>query len=546
MGAFTRKNTEACDGTGRRAARALGMRLVIACAIGVGITASPALAQFMGVRQFPPPKPKPVAPPSALMTTAMESTPLLQPLSVDEAVLEARKKTRLVVIFWAPGDPQDPAWAYARCQVNPSVRAYMTWHATSVASPTLPAWLWPQVCEVLKQQHEKTPAVIVLRGREIETVIGTGRAHALGLETSIDRHHQPSACGPTAINPPDQFTAKPPRVLFQTDFALERIAAKDPVWYEKHVLDNPPPAPPPEGEPICVAQDDLAMVVRDPLPDEHMTPLDRLDLARRLWRSGDLHSATGLYSWLWERGDVVDPAFRSAKLSAVASDIAAIALKRAGSMERFEKIRTERTKRLFWADYGGMHEWFVLSSATNDIADVVEYLDRFINDDDEGTLLPPTDAAAFNMLSRRTDFAKAWEQPKSPVDRVRAIVGMLGTKFPSSTLPKAREQFAAFVRQYLVDEGARLHVASLISGDDESAAEIGRIVLEARNDSAARLALIVTALAADPPQARPMHLRWLDEAEANDAPKRPDLRARLLTVLGSPATSPGNSATTPR
>jgi len=82
-----------------------------------------------------------------------------------------------------------------------------------------------------------------------------------------------------------------------------------------------------------------------------------------------------------------------------------------------------------------------------------------------------------------------------------------------------------------------LYVALLVKGDDANALEIARQVLAARNDSVARLSLITTALAADPPQARPIHLTWLDEAEAAGAPARPDIRTRL--ILGTnPAPKP--------
>jgi hypothetical protein len=77
----------------------------------------------------------------------------------------------------------------------------------------------------------------------------------------------------------------------------------------------------------------------------------------------------------------------------------------------------------------------------------------------------------------------------------------------------------------------------LVKGDDVTAAEIARIVLTARNDAIARLSLITTALAADPPQARPAQLGWLDEAEAADTPKHPELRTRLVLTL-NPAPKP--------
>ena len=82
----------------------------------------------------------------------------------------------------------------------------------------------------------------------------------------------------------------------------------------------------------------------------------------------------------------------------------------------------------------------------------------------------------------------------------------------------------------MIDEGSRLYVACLVKGDEAAAQEIARTILNTRNDAGARLALITTALAADPPQPRAVHLTWLDEAEGAGTPgaaKRPDLRTKI-------------------
>ena len=66
-----------------------------------------------------------------------------------------------------------------------------------------------------------------------------------------------------------------------------------------------------------------------------------------------------MYTWLWERAAAMDPAFRPARLSALAQDLDALVAQRPGAKERFTKIRDGRTDRLPWAEYGQMHDWFV-------------------------------------------------------------------------------------------------------------------------------------------------------------------------------------------
>src|SRR5579862_8001862 len=112
----------------------------------------------------------------------------------------------------------------------------------------------------------------------------------------------------------------PLKLLFQADFGMRCKSARDPAWGMLHERDCPEPPPPPEPEPLSNTRDDLAPIVYDPHPEETIGPLDRLDEARRLVKSGDFYQATGVYTWLWERAAAIDPAFRPARLSILAQE----------------------------------------------------------------------------------------------------------------------------------------------------------------------------------------------------------------------------------
>lgn len=470
----------------------------------------------------------PIAPPETPKALDPQSLPLLESTGFPAATEKARATKRLLLVFWSFEGPADPGWMFDRCSRSMSLRAYIKWHAIATHERVLPPALARDVCALLRQQAQTTPAVLVMRDGGIERVVGTDCPPALGME----RDPCP-LCGPVATRPPSQavrFVPHPLRVLFQTDFALERIQARDPVWFEAHNLANPEPKAPPEPEPACNVQDEYAPRVWDPRPEEKIGVLDRLDEARRLLKSGDLYQATGLYSWLWERGEAFDPAFRPARLSALAQDLAALTGKRPGAMDRFAKIRNVRTERMAWAEYGQSHDWFVLNGVTKRPGETVEYLDYFVNDLDESSMLPPADAMAYRMLAQREDYTRAWERPPttSPVQRIASIVQRLKPRFPAQVTEQARADWDVFVKQYLLDEGCRMYGACLVAGDEPAAAQIAEMILKARDDAKARLSLVVTALSADPPQARPIHMDWLVQAERLDGTARPDLRNRVL------------------
>jgi hypothetical protein len=500
--------------------------------------AFPAFAQHNPSLNNRPALPPPTDHPDAINPTSL---PLIEDLGIEAAKEKARQAKRLLLIFWC-GDKPNPNWTFCRSSNSLSLRAYIKWHCIAIQTTILPHPLADQVCATLKAQRQESPAVIILRDGAIEQVVGTDVPMIDYKNDPFDFcPHYP--CTDISRNVGcncKQFTPGPLRVLYQTDFALDRIKARDPVWGELHDIANPPPKPPPEPEPASNTKDDLAPIVWDPRPEEKIGALDRLAQARALVKSGDLYQATGIYSWLWERAADFDPTFRPARMSAVAQDIAALIARHRAARERFEKIRAVRTERMPWADHGQMHDWFVLNAATGNPHESVEFLDYFISDLDEGSIIPPSDKVAFNLLSRREDFASAWQLPPasaSPQARVASIIQRLNPRFPSTVTPEAAEEYRAFARQFLLDEGGRLYVALLVKGDDVAAQEIAKSILAARNDSTARLSLISIALSADPAQPRAIHLIWLDDAEAAGSPKRPDLRTKLVLGL-NPAPKP--------
>lgn len=507
----------------RTLAAPLCIAVRLAAAVALALLAPSALAQKPALNFSPAPLPD-AGHPSATNPFLL---PLTEDLGIQAAIEKARRQNRLLMVFWCCDHPDNPTWTFCRASRSLSLRAYIKWHCIAIQTQVLPPDIGDQVCKEIRERDLTFPVVILIRGRDVEQVIGAPRNPVMGYAPVVKRDCPYSI---RFAGCERQFTPGPLKILHDTDFAMDRIRARDPVWLETHDLANPAPRPPPEPEPLCTVPDDIFSIVRDPRPEEHLTALDRLTMARTALKSGDLIKAASLYTWLWERSETFEPTFRSARLSAVAQDIAAVVAQLPAARERFQRIRAAQTNRTPWAAFGQMHEWFVLSAATGDQSEVLDYLDYAINDLDEGAILPRPDLSALNTLAHRENFADAWQLPPastSPVARVRAIAGKLNPKFSSIVSITERAEYQAFARQFLIDEGARLYTATLIKGDDAAAQDIATTILQAVNTPDARSALLTTALAADPPQARPIHLEWLAAAEGAGGAKRDDLRARL-------------------
>src|SRR5690606_9907540 len=97
-----------------------------------------------------------------------------------------------------------------------------------------------------------------------------------------------------------------------------------------------------------------------------------------------------------------------------------------------------------------------------------------------------------------------------PVARVRRLAELARSR-PRQVHVDDWPLFQSFAREHLLHEACRLHVALLGRGRHDEAMRTAEVLLGARNDAGARLALVATALATD--RVLPRHAAWLKEAE---------------------------------
>jgi hypothetical protein len=274
----------------------------------------------------------------------------------------------------------------------------------------------------------------------------------------------------------------------------------------------------------------------------------RLDEARASAAAGDTYLATGLYTWLWEKGEASDPAFRSVKRSVVADEMRQLALKSKSAAARFRRLKAHYDERLLWTTYERLGDWFLLNAVVRDEAETVAYFDLFVNDLDEGSMLPPCDLIAYRLMVGRGYWNDAWDLGERPAlppaqlaseTRFKPVVTHAAQRAAQLVRKDAggrgldmnaaeRAKIDAFRDVFAVDECARLHAACLRAGREEDAWRIAAILLHAHPEPRARLALVAAAVAAD--QARPRHAELLEQATADGSP-HPVLKLRLAKLV---------------
>jgi hypothetical protein len=421
--------------------------------------------------------------------------------SLADAIRQARQQKRLLIVYsYVPGSPE-AAWMDAVTWRNPTLAAYIRWH-----------------CLAFKQASSTTGVSIVKDGCPVwtECCVDNGRAADMKLLPGT------LTAGATLPAIPNVCPG-PIFVLFQADFALERIKATDPVWWTMHEHRNPPPEAPPMPPPFYRLDDDRGPAVEDPpLDDPSFSVWDRLASARAAMNVGNLHGATGLYTWLWERAHRVDPAFGPARRTVIVAEIADLAARRPGARERFAQIRDAHGVRLLWAEYDELLEWASLNGVVGDDGLSIEWLDLFSNDVYEASMMPRADRIACRAVGGRSRFTDPFELGRDPVDRVSRIERLASGGRPRLVPAEDWARLRTFLRDYLLEEGCRLHAACLKAGREADARAIADIVLRSDSGPLARRALVTTALVAGVPSA--MHAAILGDADA-------DLLARLSSAL---------------
>lgn len=457
-------------------------------------------------------------------------------LSLEEALHQSKRTKRLLIVY-PRAHPRNANLKRAfdltdkELWTNPTVDAFIKWHAIAVKVDELEnprdfAMVWEQARQFYNTNQLSIPVILVYRDGVLEWSIPNAHWQHFMVESNRTMPGKESLDGTfpgldeRAFDVDSMFHPKPVHFLYGLDFYLEKLRSTKAVWLMAHEAKNPMPAAPPVPA-IHAINDDLAPAVDDPPPGE--CPLSRVMLARQLVKAGDLYQATGVYTWLYERLDAMDPALRPARLW-LAQEMADLARKRTGSRDRFSQIRNSWGQRQPWNDYEQSLDWIILNAVVGEVEHTVDFFIMFTVDQQEQAMLPLGDRVAYDLLLARG----AWTDPArldgTELNWLARQSRRLNIPTPRGTTDEEWQDVQRLRRLLFVAEACRVHAASLLDSRGGDAQRAADLLLDAYDDADSRIALSATAIVAG--VAGPMHARWLDQAAAMGKP-RPAMLAMI-------------------
>jgi hypothetical protein len=449
--------------------------------------------------------------------------------SYDEAMAESIKTHKVLVVY-----PRGHGLAFDKMDET-------TWR-----NPTLAAWIKWHAIAVRIDEHEHTG--LMARFQQMVRSAGgdgsvsdfphvffycNGKLAGVYPDPKFQNFLFENPLGLPGGKPdPATFYPKAVQVLFRADLLMDFQRARDPMWSVAHAQDNPEPKAP-EVTPLHEHEDADAPAVADPGPGEDA--LSVLERARAQVSAQEYYDATGRYTWLWERGATLEPSLGPALRCVVLPEMAELAKKREGSRHRLVALRQNLEARQPWWSYTDLLDWIQMSEALGLKSETAEYLAAYTVDDQEQTMMPPSDRAAYSLLERRGEHEDPREIGKDDVDRLRAMASRAKAGGRPRNVDAEEWDHVVALRWRLIgDESCRLYAAFLSRGDANQASEVAKILLEARDDGASRLMLAMTAAAAGLPM-NAEQSRWVREAVGMGS-SSPALEKRLGAEGAAPAT----------
>lgn len=453
----------------------------------------------------------------AALAQRVKNEDIFENLTFEQAVAKAEAQCRILVVFVYGSDKQSEKM-FERTFTSSITWAYLKWHAVAikVKGPTvLPS---DPPCPV-----RSLPTVVFIRKqKEIMRLPDPKRVDDVpnfpGLNKQMFRY-----CSSLEL-------------VGRLDIKLDTFKATNSGWYAQHERMNPMPKPP-TRELLYPRADEGVDALTEPPPGED--PVATIAEARRLVKEKNFPVATALYTWLWERAAEADPSFEPARLSTLASDIAALVENYPQAHGRFKAVFEEHTRRSAWFDFDQRLSWSVLAASVGSGEDVLDFIETETGDEEEGAVSPLASVGAFRQIAADYDRSNPDWLPADPPKWLGLRVRAIRSARPMGADPKEWDALLEFRKRMLVREGCRLYIACLRAKRDSEAQQIAEAILSTINTPEARLALVTTALAAQQP--RPEQRVWLDQAAGASPAAR--LRAHLEAALANTTLPPLNLST---
>jgi len=456
---------------------------------------------------------------------AQPTIDVFAPLDLPAAQKLANQQKRLLVVYLR-GLPQPAFSKLGLGVVTKAGDAFEAMDARTWQNPTLAAWL-AQHAVTIQIGLNENPQYFQSLARQFHDFGDTNADPTIYPHVGIYRDGVLVAVIPRAgyenergwtdggMAPIEAWRMfpKPVGVLIELDNALNLARARDPVWAMDHERLNPP-LPPPDWELFYNSAEPNAAAVGDLPAGSDL--IARVDDARQASAAGDLHGAAGLYTWIWERMDALDPVYRPARAAVFTDEIIALTRQRPAMRERLKRMRSTIEDRYLWWDAQTWLEYILINDCLDDQAAVFATLGRIAGDVDEDALSTPEEQQIHDVLTSRT-----WTGLTPP--DAGHLAWLASQPALIRKLPKDSDLGILRSRLFF-DDSCRCYAALLKAGRETEARTVASSLLASTSElvsrdeietglydpAGARRALVATALLAG--EVRPEHMNWLREA----------------------------------
>ncbi len=261
----------------------------------------------------------------------------------------------------------------------------------------------------------------------------------------------------------------------------------------------------------------------------------RLELARALVSNNELDEAAEEFAWLWDNMLIHQPSMVGVRLSFMVSDMRRLAESHPPAAAVFTKLRDGYQSKINKgsASRKSVSDWVHLNSVIGDDEATLKWYDKNKDQQRMRESVEYIRGEVFELLIERDRWSDAGEVLRDPVGLAKQSQRRLEMReFPASIPAQQLASIKAMMRKGFTSDLSQYYGACLAAGREKSAKKVAQILIEEQGSAEAHFALIETALWAQ--QARPQHLKWLDEADEAGEGNRP-LRVRVKEALRAQA-----------
>ncbi len=283
---------------------------------------------------------------------------------------------------------------------------------------------------------------------------------------------------------PSRWFPKPEQILYEAMNAVERRAAKDPVWGMSHERFNPPTVV--HIKTFHDISDRLAPAFDEPADASQEQVLAIWREARVAAASGDSAHAISAYTWLWERASKLAPESVGTRSWLLASEMADLARRDPHAHARFTAMHDAMGE--WWASLSSEQwvDYFTLGEVVGREIWSFDYLSGntvgwFASAKTTPGDLPMLSAAQrvkFDLLSSRdrwtdgTDGTDNSSDPSSVIDRLVGFNRLLNTLNAQNASLEEIDDAIGIYRRVVRHEVTLAYVTMMSRGDTNAADEI--------------------------------------------------------------------------